>query len=269
VGAFTEADVSTLQILADQLANAIDNARQYKELEQTKGLVGARTALAWMGMTSSAWRHTTGNQAQSIVEQVDLLRNDLIQIAPEIRYPEVYNRLSDIQDSAIQIGEKPITPPLSIEEGTISVPINELVKLRAKQLQAREPYQSVTIDFDFILSDEATVRASPEWLRRALDIVIDNAVDTVIDTSNRRLTITTNQKDKKVEIRLIDTGKGIPENIRPLLFRKPIKKSKGSEGLGMGLLIAQAIIHTYGGEIIVESTGQQGTTMLICLPLEA
>ena len=266
--AFDDDDQSALEALAAQAAIAIQNAQQYEAHTRTKGLVGARTALAWMGMTSSAWRHTTGNQAQSIVEQINLLHDDLTEIAPEVRYPSIYKRLVSVQESAIQIKEKPITPPLSIEEGTISVAVNELVKMRTKQLQTSEPYKSITTCFDFSLGDEATVRASPEWLRRAIDIIIDNAVEALKGALIKRLTISTNKKGEMVEIRIIDTGKGIPENIRPVLFQEPIKKSKGAEGLGMGLLIAHAIIHTYDGEINVEFTSQQGTTMLICLPIE-
>ena len=140
--------------------------------------------------------------------------------------------------------------------------------MRTQQLQTSEPYKSITTCFDFSLGDEATVRASPEWLRRAIDIIIDNAVEALKGALIKRLTISTNKKGEMVEIRIIDTGKGIPENIRPVLFQEPIKKSKGAEGLGMGLLIAHAIIHTYDGEINVEFTSQQGTTMLICLPIE-
>ena len=37
----------------------------------------------------------------------------------------------------------------------------------------------------------------------------------------------------------------------------------------MGLLIAQTIVQTYGGEIRVEDTGPEGTTMVIWLPVVA
>jgi len=57
-------------------------------------------------------------------------------------------------------------------------------------------------------------------------------------------------------------------NIRLLLFIDQIEKPEGSKGLGMGLLMVQAIIQTYGGEIRVKRPTQQGTAMLIQLPLE-
>jgi signal transduction histidine kinase len=36
----------------------------------------------------------------------------------------------------------------------------------------------------------------------------------------------------------------------------------------MGLVMAQTIVQTYGGEVVVGSTGPNGTTMVIELPLE-
>jgi GAF domain-containing protein len=48
--AFDEQDRQALELLAAQAAIAIENAWQYEELRHTKGLIGSRTALAWMGM---------------------------------------------------------------------------------------------------------------------------------------------------------------------------------------------------------------------------
>jgi len=53
------------------------------------------------------------------------------------------------------------------------------------------------------------------------------------------------------------------------LFHEQIKKPKGTKGLGMGLLMAQTIAQTYGGEIRVETTDPTGTSMVVSLPIEA
>jgi hypothetical protein len=46
-------------------------------LERTKGLVGARTALAWMGMTSSAQGHAIEAHTANIAHALELLRDEL------------------------------------------------------------------------------------------------------------------------------------------------------------------------------------------------
>jgi signal transduction histidine kinase len=257
-----------LDALATQAAIAIQNARQYEELKQTRGLVGSRTALAWMGMASSTWRHTIDKHALSIAEQIDLLRTELVSEIPTSDHPHVYERLGRIQRLARQIAEKRITPPLSAEEGVVSVSINGLIKERIKQLRETEPYRSVEFQLNLALADGKTVRASPEWLRRALDILIDNSVEAVSHSSDQKIMIETGQQDNQIVICVTDTGHGIPEEIRSQLFHNPIEKAKGSKGLGMGLLMAEAIIQTYGGEIGMESTGASGTTMFVRLPVE-
>jgi GAF domain-containing protein len=265
---FFEEAAIPLQMMADQLAVAIQNARQYDELRQTKGLVGASTALAWMGMASSTWRHTIDKHARTIAEQIDLLRGELIQLNMSDNYPDLDRRLSLIWRLARQIEEKPITPPLSSEEGVASVQVNVLIRERTGRLWESDPYKSFALKLYLVLSDKFTIRASPEWLRRAIDILIDNAVGAMADSSCREITIKTGQKDKWVEILISDTGKGIPPEVLPKIFVKPIEKAEGAKGLGMGLLMAQVIIQTYGGEIGVASTDSGGTAMFIRLPLE-
>jgi C4-dicarboxylate-specific signal transduction histidine kinase len=221
-----------------------------------------------MGMASSAWRHGIVKHALTIQEQSQLLREDIVQVPSQDRHLQAEERLHMIEQLTRQILEKPITPPLSAEEGASSVSINGLIRERTKQLWQSEPYRSVELDLDLHLDDQATVRASSEWLRRALDVLVDNAVEAVADCAPKRITVVTQQKDKQAEILVSDTGTGIPEEDLAVLLWEPIRKLKGAQGLGMGLLMAQAIVQTYGGDIEVGATGPTGTTMCIMLPLE-
>jgi signal transduction histidine kinase len=266
--AFIEEDATVLQTMADQLAIAIDNARQYEELKRTQVQVGSLSALVWMGMASNAWRHTIDKNAQTISEQASLLSKDLAAILSPDKNPHLVERLTMIQRLATQIKEKPITPPLSTEEGVTSVPVNGLIRERVKQLWENEPYKSIDVQTDLSLDDMKTVRASSEWLRRALDILIDNAVTAMAGCPRRKITIQTDQENDKAIILVNDSGKGIPADTRPHLFIERIQKPEGSKGLGMGLLMAQAIVQTYGGDIAVQPPGLVGATFCIKLPIE-
>jgi signal transduction histidine kinase len=148
------------------------------------------------------------------------------------------------------------------------VPVNDLLRERLQQLQKNEPYKSVACVFDSSMGDHVTVRISPEWLRRVFDILIDNAVEATSKSAIRHIAATTYLDDERVAIAVSDTGRGIPAHVRTKLFREPIQKSRGDKGMGMGLLLAQTIAQTYGGEIRVESTGPSGTTLVVRLPLE-
>lgn len=260
--AFSEEEVQNVDLLAAQAAVAIKNAQRFGETER---ILAARTALAWTGMLGSTWRHAVEKHAITIREQIQLLRSDL---ASKERTDTTNKRLEMIERLANQILEKPLTPPLSAEEGVHSLPINDFLRERAKQLWAHEQYKPVSLELDLKLDDTATVRASPEWLRRALDILIDNAVEATAELPERKIVIRSRQLDHCAEISITDNGRGIPPEVLEQLFRAPIKKPQGAKGQGIGLLLAQTIVQTYGGTIYCRETGATGTTMVISLPLE-
>jgi signal transduction histidine kinase len=263
--AFDEGDRQALELLAAQAAIAIENARKYGEVRRTKGLIGSRTALAWMGMISNTWRHAIEGHAVNIVHSVHLLSRDMSIGADD---ETVDKRLRTIERLARKIQEKPITPPISSEEGVESVCVNTLVRERVHQLWRYSPHNTVACKWDLALDEQVTVRASPEWLRRALDILLDNAVEAVEESHTKELTITTRQADGHMQLTISDTGPGIPPQIRERLFHRPIKKPRGGKGLGMGLLMAHMIAQTYGGDIRVGRTGPGGTSMVLEFPVE-
>jgi len=263
---FTVEEQWLAETIAHHAAIAIQNAGRYEELKRTKGLVGARTALAWMGMTSSAWRHAIGNYATTIQDLVELARRD---IAAGATADEIRKRLSRVEDMVDKIRSTPITAPLQAEEGVGSVAINALLRERIKQLWRREPYKDVQVSFGLGVGESTTVRASPDWLRRAFDILVDNAVEAMADSPTRQLTIVTHLANGGVELIIADTGKGIPNEVLQRLFQVPIPRPKGSKGLGVGLLMAHTIVQTYGGDIRLDSTGPSGTKMIVWLPVES
>lgn len=75
--AFSDEDISSLQAMANQLAIALDNARQRRELEETHAeLLRAKTFEAIATATGDAI-HWIGNKAEPIGGSVDRIRHDL------------------------------------------------------------------------------------------------------------------------------------------------------------------------------------------------
>lgn len=72
--------------------------------------------------------------------------------------------------------------------------------------------------------------------------------------------------DGTVHIKVTDKGPGIPEAIRPTLF-KAFQSSRAG-GTGLGLATARDIILAHGGQIGLADTGAEGTTFMMCLPGE-
>jgi two-component system NtrC family sensor kinase len=69
-----------------------------------------------------------------------------------------------------------------------------------------------------------------------------------------------------VELRVRDTGSGIPADILPHVF-EPFFTTKRGRGTGLGLSISQAYVRSHGGDIQVESIAGYGTTVRVTLPL--
>ncbi len=265
---FEEREKEIATIFANHATIAIQNAHSYEELKRTKGLVGARTALAWMGMASSAWRHTIEGYAINIRNTITLMRQDIQRSDLTTEQQHLLeNRLVLVDSEAAKVLEKPITPPLYSEENSETILINDLIRERVSQLWEDDFYQNITPHV-LLAKNNAKVKVSPEWLRRALDILIDNAVEAMTDSSERKLTIETRLAGSHVEIVISDTGKGIPFDLHEKLFKEPIEKPEYTKGFGMGLLMVQAIMQAYGGDACLESSEPGGTAFVVSLPIE-
>jgi signal transduction histidine kinase len=217
-------------------------------------------------MANSVWRHATDKHALTIREQIQLLRRNLLQMA--LKDQKVIDRLAMIERLANKIIEKPLTLPLIAEERLEPVALNELISERAVQLWQNDPYRLVELGLDLQLPGEVVVSASPEWLRRAFDILVDNAVNAVAEQDIQKVVVGSRLARGGAEIFVADTGPGLPEAIRQKIGLEFIEKSEDAKGMGMGLLMAQTIVQTYGGEIRVEATGPGGTVMALWLPFK-
>jgi signal transduction histidine kinase len=111
-----------------------------------------------------------------------------------------------------------------------------------------------------------------EFNQVVLNMIINSShavADVVKDTGRKgTITITTAQVNGFAEVRIADTGTGIPEAIRHKIF-DPFFTTKGvGKGTGQGLAIARSVVvDKHGGTIHVESEVGRGTTFIIRLPL--
>lgn len=262
---FTEGEKKDIEAFAYQAAMAIDNALQYEQLRETHNIVRRSLVQEWLGFINSAWRHEIDKYATTIRYEVEALQI----LTSEYEDSSIGQKLNKIDRLAQQISSQPlITLPVWDEDTVESVLINALLRERLRQLWSREPFKSVEKRQDFQLHDGASVRASPDWLRRAIDLVAENAVRAMTDRPVKRLVVATDEQQGQARIRFTDSGGGIPDDVRRDLFVKPIHKYQGEKGGGIDLLIVQNIIETYDGHIYIASTGLEGTTLIIELPLE-
>ncbi|HYG64098.1 MAG TPA: ATP-binding protein [Thermoanaerobaculia bacterium] len=103
-----------------------------------------------------------------------------------------------------------------------------------------------------------------EQIKRALINLLDNAVEAT--DAPGRVTVSADANNGHLEIRVADTGRGIPPAAKDKLFL-PYFSTKG-RGTGLGLAIVHRIITDHQGLIRVEDNVPRGTVFTIELPTE-
>lgn len=103
----------------------------------------------------------------------------------------------------------------------------------------------------------------PGQLNQVFMNIISNAAQAIEGTG--QLFISTLQTDESVIIKIKDTGKGMPEDVRKRIFEPFFTTKDVGEGTGLGLSIAIGIIEKHKGKIEVNSEVGKGTEFIITL----
>ena len=110
------------------------------------------------------------------------------------------------------------------------------------------------------------IRLRPVAIERAISNVISNACKYA-----KHVWISAYEQSEAIEIFVDDDGPGIPNELREEVFRPffRVEKSRNKKtgGIGLGLSIAQDIVHGHGGEIFLEDSNRGGLRVVIRLPL--
>ena len=101
-------------------------------------------------------------------------------------------------------------------------------------------------------------------IQQVLFNLVRNAIEAMLESASRSLTITTSADAEMVTISIEDTGSGISETLAPQLFQ-PFVTSKQA-GMGIGLSICRTIVEAHGGRIWFEPGSEGGTIFRFTLP---
>ena len=115
-----------------------------------------------------------------------------------------------------------------------------------------------------------SIEADHNRLRQILNNLIKNAIEATenVDKPKIRLITKTIQTSARelIEIRIIDNGSGFPEDLINEIF-EPYVTTKSS-GTGLGLAIVKKIVEEHGGIVLVENNDDQGSSVMIRLPVK-
>jgi signal transduction histidine kinase len=152
--------------------------------------------------------------------------------------------------------------------------LNEVVRevMRIFRVEAGIHKVALSMDLDPDLK-EADIEY--DGMQRVLVNLIANAVDACIydaDISKKwEVLVKTRVRTgadqvKTIHITVTDNGCGMTDEVKGHLFQR-FFTTKAGRGIGLGLLVTQKVVHEHGGEILLESTAGQGTSVSVLLPV--
>jgi two-component system phosphate regulon sensor histidine kinase PhoR len=154
------------------------------------------------------------------------------------------------------------TDPLDIQPLSLELFLRRFLEEWAPRL--KEKKMSVEVD-----AAVATIPADPFRLEQVMGNLLENAIK--YSPPGAEITFRALPVDGQVELRVEDTGYGIPSGDLPHVFERfyRVEKARSREagGTGLGLSIVKHIIGLHGGEVRAESVFGKGTAIVITLPM--
>jgi two-component system, NtrC family, sensor kinase len=132
--------------------------------------------------------------------------------------------------------------------------------------------KDINISLD-LKAQKDTVSSDSGLLQQVFLNIIMNAVDVLKESSSDRLdplnavSIATYNRGDYIEIEFTDNGPGIDEDKIEHIFDPFYTTKEPGKGTGLGLSVSYMIIDAQGGKIRAESAKDQGTTIIIDLPI--
>jgi signal transduction histidine kinase len=139
----------------------------------------------------------------------------------------------------------------------------------SKELFPRYQEKFLTVNAQFE-EDVPLIDTDPMLIRQVITNILSNAIK--YTPENGAISISIKNEGSIVEVRISDTGIGIPQEEQPKIFERFFRasnvKDKFTEGTGLGLFIAKLIVELLGGTIGFYSQPDRGTAVCFPLPIK-
>ena len=250
--------------LQRHLASLAEEQHRLKEanscLQQMQQQLIQSERLATVGKMAAWVAHEINNPLAIIKTSVRILQNQSQEDSPTIR------RLHSIDGEVSRIAHilrelLDCSPASSTQEVVdVNAVIHSLEPLLAPALQSEQ------ISLRVVLEPELPqVCMASDRLKQVLFNIIRNAEDAMSEGGD--LVIQTTRQGDRIQVRITDTGGGIPPEHLGQVFA-PFFTTKGHEGgKGLGLAISYGLVASANGHIEVESEVGKGSMFRVSLPV--
>jgi PAS domain S-box-containing protein len=265
---FTENDLRLLQLVADRVALAIEQARLYDAEQRARAEAeeGNRIKDEFLATVS----HELRSPLNAILGWVKLLRESRLGEADEARALETVERsartqsriIDDLLDVSRIISGKLLLKVRPIEPARIIVAAVEGLRPAA---EAKSLSLDISLD-----GGAAVVLGDSDRVQQLVWNLVGNAIK--FTPRGGRVGVRLERVGTDAQITVSDTGAGIKPEFLPHVFDR-FRQADGSStrhqgGLGLGLAIVRHLVELHGGTVQVDSLGEgQGASFTVRLPL--
>lgn len=263
--AFSRVDITALQSLADQVANAIENARLFTERAMLIDELEGRNA------ELERFTYTVSHDLRSPLVTIrgflgylrqDAVANDLNRFDKDMsRIAKAVDRMQELLNDLLELSRvgRIISPPIDIPFGAI---VDETLNLINSQLNASQVELKVQPNLP-------VVRADPTRLIEIMQNLVSNAIKFMGDQAQPQIEIGYDgpDRDGKAILFVRDNGVGIEHQYHERIFGLFNRLDPSIDGTGVGLTLVKRIVEIYGGRIWVDSDLGRGSTFFFTLPM--
>jgi PAS domain S-box-containing protein len=267
-GEFPTQVIDLLQAFAIQSALAIQNARQYQEIEIKREQV--EVANKHKSQFLANMSHELRTPLNAILGHTELVLDNIYGDVP----PRIRNALQRVDKNGRHLLGliNDVLDLSKIEAGSLTLSLTDysmaeavMTTVSALELLATEKKLALRTQIE---PDLPRGKGDERRIVQVLLNLVANAIK-FTDTGEVRIQVTA--KDKSFVVAVTDTGPGIAPADQQRIFEQ-FQQVEGSDtrregGTGLGLSIAKRIVQLHGGRIWVDSQPGGGSTFLFTLPI--
>ena len=240
-----------------------ERRRTEQELRETQAELVQAAKLAALGQVAAGVGHEL-NQPLAAIRSYAHNGRILINSGRHVeananleKISELTSRMANISNHLKRFARRPHAVLSAVE---LAVVVDRALSLFT--LRLREEDIEVVIEVESGLR----VRAEEVRLEQVFVNLLSNALDAMRGLDDCRLTVSaTTLPNGTVDVRVADTGPGIPQDQLPQIFDPFFTSKQVGEGLGLGLSITYNIVKDFQSLLNVHSTGPDGTVFQVIL----